>query len=334
MQNPNQFHQPPPLPQQPDYPPPPPPPQEQNPNQQHHQQQQQSVVYNPNQHYPSQSQQQPYQQSYQYPQQQPQPIYTNTNQQPQQIMRMAQPTMYSPPYNNNYNNANSSDQQNQQLPLPYQNQLQQPNYHQHQQQQPHNSNTHIPYNYTTTRQPYIDPDTKIIYPITEITLSGYLTKQSDWLKDWRRRYFILTPNNQLFFCKNEYCAPHGRIDLSTCTTVKSADVKSRKKFSFEISTHDKMYLMYADSEKEKDDWIGAVGKSIVRSSRTFLDKDHNNHGNGEKKRNKGGGVDRRTAINSGYGYDYDDYDDDDSDSDYGGEGGIFENQNNHPYFND
>ncbi len=81
-----------------------------------------------------------------------------------------------------------------------------------------------------------------------------------------------------------------------------------------------MYLLFADNEKEKDDWIGAVGKSIVRSSRTFL-----NQGGGSN-----GGKKKGFSGDNGYGYD----DDDDDDSDYGGEGGVFENENNHPYFND
>lgn len=59
------------------------------------------------------------------------------------------------------------------------------------------------------------------------------------------------------------------IDLSQCTTVKSADLKSRKRNSFEISTPETTYLLYADTEKEKDDWIGVVGKAIVRCSSTY-----------------------------------------------------------------
>ena len=35
------------------------------------------------------------------------------------------------------------------------------------------------------------------------------------------------------------------IDLSKCTTVKSADLKAHKKHSFEISTPDTTYLLYA-----------------------------------------------------------------------------------------
>lgn len=59
------------------------------------------------------------------------------------------------------------------------------------------------------------------------------------------------------------------MDLSICTTVKSADLKSGKRHSFEISTPDTCYLLYADTEAEKDDWIGRVGKAIVRCSRTY-----------------------------------------------------------------
>eukprot|EP01083_Nonionella_stella_P265124 898472_1 len=120
-----------------------------------------------------------------------------------------------------------------------------------------------------------------------------------WLKDWRRRYFLLS-GSKLFFSKNPYGAPHGMIDLSTATTVKSADIKSQKKNSFEISTSSETYLMFADSDKEKDDWIGSVGRAIVRASGTFLQKN--------------------------------DVEDDEGDGD--DDEGVFENSENHPYFND
>jgi len=61
--------------------------------------------------------------------------------------------------------------------------------------------------------------------------------------------------------------------------------------------------MYSDTEKEKDDWIGGVGRAIVRASGTFLQKNEVESGN--------------------YGDDGDDDDD-----------GVFENAANHPYFND
>lgn len=52
-------------------------------------------------------------------------------------------------------------------------------------------------------------------------------------------------------------------------TVKSAELKAQKRNALEVSTPDVTFLMFADSEKEKDDWIGAVGRAIVRSSTTY-----------------------------------------------------------------
>lgn len=99
------------------------------------------------------------------------------------------------------------------------------------------------------------------------------------------------------------------MDLATCTTVKSADLKSHKRHSFEISTPDICYLLYADTETEKDDWIGRVGKAIVRCSRTYYNTNNNS-----------------TSTNTNDNQDHD-YDQDDDD--------IYENDDpDNPYFND
>eukprot|EP00986_Skeletonema_menzelii_P003463 scaffold1049_cov152-Skeletonema_menzelii.AAC.34 len=70
------------------------------------------------------------------------------------------------------------------------------------------------------RPPYIDTTTGIAYDTDKAEFEGYLTKQSMWLRDWRRRYFILK-GSRLFFAKTPYEAPHGMIDLSRCTTVRT-----------------------------------------------------------------------------------------------------------------
>jgi hypothetical protein len=94
-------------------------------------------------------------------------------------------------------------------------------------------------------------------------------------QEWRRRYCILK-GSKLFFGKNEFQAPHDMVDLAACTTVKSADLKSKKRHSFEISTPETCFLLYADTESEKDDWIGRVGKAIVRCSRTYYKQGDSN----------------------------------------------------------
>ena len=78
--------------------------------------------------------------------------------------------------------------------------------------------------------------------------------------------------SKLFFAKSATSAPHGMIDLATCTTVKSAELKAQKRNALEVSTHTSTFLMYADTEKEEDDWIGSVGRAIVRCSSTYNDE--------------------------------------------------------------
>ena len=95
------------------------------------------------------------------------------------------------------------------------------------------------------------------------------------------------------------------IDLSTCTTVKSADLKSHKRNSFEISTAETTYLIYADTEKEKDDWIGSVGRAIVRCSSTY----------------------QRENTAASQSYDGQGQQDDDDG------GSVYSNDSNNPYFN-
>ncbi len=118
---------------------------------------------------------------------------------------------------------------------------------------------------------YVD-ETGVVHDISNPNFEGWLTKQSAWLKDWRRRYFLLK-GSKLYFSKSASEAPHGFIDLSQCMTVKSAELKAGKKHAIEVSTLDTTFFMYADSEKEKDDWIGAIGRAIVQASATFTNED-------------------------------------------------------------
>jgi hypothetical protein len=55
--------------------------------------------------------------------------------------------------------------------------------------------------------------------------------------------------------------PHGVIELRHCLTVKSAEDKTGKPHAFEIATPDKVFFLFADSDVEKDEWIGKIGKA-------------------------------------------------------------------------
>ena len=60
-------------------------------------------------------------------------------------------------------------------------------------------------------------------------------------------------------------------------TVKSANDKTGKLHSFEVATKETTFYMHAGSEQEKDDWIGAIGRAIVRFSTSYAKKDVETH---------------------------------------------------------
>ncbi|PKI31871.1 pleckstrin homology domain-containing protein 1-like [Punica granatum] len=106
--------------------------------------------------------------------------------------------------------------------------------------------------------------------------AGWLTKQGDYIKTWRRRWFVLKQGKLLWFKDpkvTRFSAPRGVIPVSNCLTVKGAEDVLNKPFAFEVSTsQDTMYFI-ADSEKEKEDWINSVGRSIVQHSRSVTDSE-------------------------------------------------------------
>lgn len=82
---------------------------------------------------------------------------------------------------------------------------------------------------------------------------------------------------KIFWFKSDDVTPHtpprGIIDVSKCLSIKGAEDAVNHAHAFEISTADASMYFIADSEKEKEDWINAVGRAIVRHSRSMLDRD-------------------------------------------------------------
>lgn len=105
----------------------------------------------------------------------------------------------------------------------------------------------------------------------KIEFEGELTKRSMWLKEWRKRYFMLK-SNKLYFSVHKNETHHGMIDLTDCLRIKSAEEMTNQPNCFEIVTPETTYYMYANSEKEKEEWIGAIGRAIVRYSSAFVNE--------------------------------------------------------------
>ncbi|EFN54128.1 hypothetical protein CHLNCDRAFT_13944, partial [Chlorella variabilis] len=106
--------------------------------------------------------------------------------------------------------------------------------------------------------------------------SGWLMKQGEFMKTWRRRWFILK-DGKIFWFKSDIVGPNtqprGIIEVNKCLSIKGAEDAINKPHAFEISTTDQNMYFIADSDKEKEDWINAVGRAIVRHSKSMMDRD-------------------------------------------------------------
>lgn len=106
--------------------------------------------------------------------------------------------------------------------------------------------------------------------------AGWLMKQGELIKTWRRRWVVLK-NGKLFWFKTDIVtqttAPRGIIEVNRCLSIKGAEDTINKPHAFEISTSDVNMFFIADTDKEKEDWINAVGRAIVRHSKSMLDRD-------------------------------------------------------------
>jgi hypothetical protein len=65
-------------------------------------------------------------------------------------------------------------------------------------------------------------------------------------------------------CQDGTTTPHGMIDLTRCS-VKSANTKAKRENAFEVCAGETVYLMVADSKKEKKQWVEAIQRAIDNS---------------------------------------------------------------------
>ncbi|KAL4484246.1 hypothetical protein ABPG72_003530 [Tetrahymena utriculariae] len=114
--------------------------------------------------------------------------------------------------------------------------------------------------------------------LKSIVKEGWLEKESKFLRSWRKRWFVLT-NSTLYTFKESkvYKNPTEVIPLKSVTTIKSAEDETNKLHSFKLEVGERKFYMVASANNEKEQWIGAIGKQMVkliqRGKPSFSDED-------------------------------------------------------------
>ena len=100
--------------------------------------------------------------------------------------------------------------------------------------------------------------------------TGYLYKKSQWLREWRKRYFILK-GKKLYFSDSASNDPHGEIDLESVINITCIDEKSsisngdeNEKCFFQLITRSYgTYYFYTENKKMRKDWMHVIERAII-----------------------------------------------------------------------
>lgn len=110
--------------------------------------------------------------------------------------------------------------------------------------------------------------------------AGWLMKQGDVIRTWRRRWFVLK-EGKLFWFLSDKVTPssktRGVIDVGKCLSVKGAEDVINKANGFELSTRAETKYFIAGSSKEKEEWINSIGRAIVRHSNSLVHEEYHDY---------------------------------------------------------
>jgi hypothetical protein len=104
----------------------------------------------------------------------------------------------------------------------------------------------------------------------DIIKEGFLEKESRYRKIWRKRWCVLT--NQMLYTfeqQGSYVNPTEEIETVKMKTVKTDETRGfqSKEFYIRIELQEDVFILRAASAEEKESWIGAIGKAMIKGSR-------------------------------------------------------------------
>jgi hypothetical protein len=95
--------------------------------------------------------------------------------------------------------------------------------------------------------------------------AGYLTKQGDVIRSWRKRWFVLSDDAMRYYRDESHDELKGEIALSVIIRAKVGATRGRggRTATFVVETEDRDWLIQADSEASRDAWVQAINRLLV-----------------------------------------------------------------------
>lgn len=98
-------------------------------------------------------------------------------------------------------------------------------------------------------------------PLVADTLvrEGYMYKQGGKHKNWKRRWFALNGLFMFYYTNQQRSSHKGTIVLEECNVVLAPDGLGMTRYSFQIETPNRTFVLSCDSAASRDDWMDSIG---------------------------------------------------------------------------
>jgi hypothetical protein len=94
---------------------------------------------------------------------------------------------------------------------------------------------------------------------------GYLTKQGEHYKTWKKRWFVLKGKQLVYFEGQRDSEQKGVVDLDANSLIQDERERDRKKrLMFSVSTARRVFFIYADSVTDMMQWMEAIRYNIAK----------------------------------------------------------------------
>ena len=97
-----------------------------------------------------------------------------------------------------------------------------------------------------------------------IVFTGFLEKQGDLRKSWKRRWFTLSQSQVCYHFSDKEQERLGSIPLAGLSVVACSSSRSKtRSFCFELISPERTYLLSASTSEEREAWIGIIEQTTM-----------------------------------------------------------------------
>ncbi|KAJ6229222.1 rho gtpase-activating protein 68f [Anaeramoeba flamelloides] len=121
-----------------------------------------------------------------------------------------------------------------------------------------------------------------VFNPNQVLKEGFLTKKGENVKNWKKRYFKLTPISMSYYKKKKSNIPIKSISLSSAVVGKNEGEKKKMKNCWYIKTRTRTWEFKSENERSREEWVHLV--TNICSRLTFLGSNQRKEKEKEKEK--------------------------------------------------